>query len=904
MLVQEKLPFLIADRDFYEPLTHYSPNCTDFHDPLVRMLSPEWHLEHGTMWFHCSRPGLELSPQGWKIHLSATIANAPPILVTAARILTDADVSFKFIADRLLLLLINGKRWQRGAAGKFLTAYPRDTEQCGELLEKLYLALIGYHGPYILSDRRYRDSSIVHYRYGGIIPTKRVDVSGKKIHVISDGDGGYVDDERTPFFKLPPGMADPFLKPEAIHEDDGEPGTLKNGRYKIESVLSVANPGCVYLAFDRETSTKVVVKEARPFTNISVRGLDAVRLLKKEHRLLEVIADTCMAPKPLDFFFDWEHAYMVEEYFADSIDLRGYLTGMSLALRTQPDAEYSHRFYRLYCSIFGRLARMIQTIHRRHIIFSDLSFNNILVLDEEAEEMRLIDFEGAYQEGVDIPTHLFTPGFTPEDTVDRGMASRTDDYYGLGGLLLAGLFPMNALLMLDSTAHERYLLSIQRDFALPESIADLIRNLLSPDPARRPEPGQVIEVLERGYDPAPPSIGSQEIDGVDLGEQAERILRFAESVATFDREDRLFPADPMVFDTNPLSLGHGACGVAYVMHRLRGRVDERICDWIRARSIAREAYAPGLYIGLSGIAWSLLEMGLEEEAKKVLALTEGHHLLWRSPDLFYGVAGWGMTQLRFFLATGDEAYLGAARVAGRHLLETRLIDEEKEGRCFWKSQDGSVSCFAHGAAGISLFLLYLHLATEDDELLAVGKQGVEWVLDRGIRNPEWGLTWMAKREAPSTTPYWRWGSSGIGRVLLRYWHIMGEERYFNSLEKIHIDCNRKYAIFPGYFFGLAGIGEYYLDLARFPHWEDLALTATRRLLAGCSLFHMERKTGAAYPGESLSRISCDFGTGGPGIALVMHRYLTRCGPSFMLDELLPDWPSQDRPAKDNAMGSA
>ena len=52
------------------------------------------------------------------------------------------------------------------------------------------------------------------------------------------------------------------------------------------------------------------------------------------------------------------------------------------------------------------------------------------------------------------------------------------------------------------------------------------------------------------------------------------------SVADFEREDRLFPADPMVFDTNPLSLGHGACGVAYVMHKLRGQVDERVLDWI------------------------------------------------------------------------------------------------------------------------------------------------------------------------------------------------------------------------------------------------------------------------------------------------------------------------------------
>jgi hypothetical protein len=45
----------------------------------------------------------------------------------------------------------------------------------------------------------------------------------------------------------------------------------------------------------------------------------------------------------------------------------------------------------------------------------------------------------------------------------------------------------------------------------------------------------------------------------------------------------------------------------------------------------------------------------------------------------------------------------------------------------------------------------------------------------------------------------------------------------------------------------------------------------------------------AFPSESLARISCDFGTGGAGIALFIHRLLTQSAPSFMLDELLePD----------------
>ncbi len=903
MLVEEKLPFLIADREYYEPLSRYSPARRDFHEPLSRVLPESWQLAHRNVWFDCSWPGAVLRPQGWKIHLSATLGNAPAILVTAARVLTEVGVPFKFVADRTLLLLINGKRWNRGSAGKFLTAYPADTEQCGEILEMLYKALIGYQGPHVLSDRRYRDSRVVHYRYGGILPIKRADVDGKPVYVINDGQGGYVDDDRTPYFRLPDGMEDPFLQPGALEEDQGEAGTLKDGRYEVQSVLSFTNPGGVYLALDRETSKRVVIKEARPFTNISVRGLDAIRLLKKEQRLLEVISDTGMAPKPLDFFFDWEHAYLVEEYFEDSINLRGYLTGLSLALRTRADAEYSRRFFRIYRSIFLKLTKMIRELHERHIIFSDLSFLNVLVLDEEGEDLRLIDFEGAYEEGVDVPTHLFTPGFTPDEAMDRGMARREDDYYALGGLLMAGLFPMNAFLVLDRTGYERHLRAFQEDFALPEGIAELIRRLLGPDGDRRPRPEEIIEVLEGDFEPAPPSVGSQELDEVDLDQLTEEILRYNDSVADFEREDRLYPADPAVFDTNPLSVGYGACGVAYVAHRIRGRVDQEVLDWIRARKVQREAYSPGLYVGLAGIAWALLEMGLEDEAHEMLEKTRDHHLLWRSPDLFYGVAGWGMAQLRFFLTTQDEAHLDAARDAGAFLLETRRIDEEKKGRCFWESQDGAVASLAHGTAGISLFLLYLSLASGREELLNVGRQGLEWVADRGSRNPDGGLTWLATEESPAYTPYWRWGSSGIGRVLLRYWHATGEERYGNSLDVIHIDCDRKYAIFPGYFFGLAGLGDMYLDMARFPRWNELAIETTRKLLAGCLLYRLDREAGLAFPGESLSRISCDFGTGSSGIAMVAHRLRARCGSSFMLDELIPGWPLEDRPVRTTEMSA-
>src|SRR5262249_14422294 len=127
-------------------------------------------------------------------------------------------------------------------------------------------------------------------------------------------------------------------------------------------------------------------------------------------------------------------------------------------------------------------------------------------------------------------------------------------------------------------------------------------------------------------------------------------------VASYDRPDRLFPGDPKLFVTNPLSLAYGAGGVAYAIKKLTGSDSRPIIDWVLEHSISPETYAAGLYVGISGIAWGLLEIGEQAQAERLFELTFEHRLRDRSFDLCHGSAGWGMTSLRFFLETGNELY--------------------------------------------------------------------------------------------------------------------------------------------------------------------------------------------------------------------------------------------------------
>ena len=881
MLIDDKQLYLLADQRFYEPLERAPVDPTDFYDAVRATIPEDWLLERRELWFDCYHEDSRSPDHGWKIHLSATLGTAPMIVTVAARILTRYGVSFKFVADRDLLYLINSKRWDRGGAGKFITAYPADTEQCGALLEELYNAMVGYSGPYILSDRRYKDSKVVYYRYGGFAQKKRLGVDGRPIYVIETDDGEFHDDERNAYFNLPPGVEDPFLQAE---DDDGDDGgtTLKNGRYEIESVLAFSNSGGVYVAKDNETGETVVIKEARPFTNVTMQGTDSAWLLKKEHRLLTLLADTGVAPKPIDFFFDWEHAYLVQEKI-EGEDLRGHLVMMSLSLRVEATQEDARTYYRNLCELFVKIAEAIHVLHQRRIVFSDLSHYNVLVLDE-GKEIRLIDFEGAYEQGVDVASIVYTPGFASPKTLDQNTANQKDDCYTVGSLMMSALLPMNGLLVMRPQAYRAFLDAMIQDIALPRPIADCIARLMGQDEDARPEMPEVVEILKQGYEIATPRVASDEVDRVDLADVVDRTLDFCMSEAAFDRRDRLFPSDPEVYNTNPLGFAYGACGVAQVLQRVRGEVDPRVASWIADREFVASDMPPGLYMGLTGIAWTLLDLGLKDRAQELMAMTEDHHLLWRAPDVFHGAAGWGLGQLRFFLETGDEAYLHGARKAGKFLVDTA---EEEDGLPYWRNTDFTSCSYAFGASGISTFLLYLSLADGDSSYLELGRRSLDWIESKSMDNLDGHPSWKAKEDEPTFTPYWEWGTAGIGHAVLRYLAVTGDpdlERYLYTLVP---DCDRKYTIFPGYFFGLAGLADFHVEMARFGHQPQESIERARRGVAGTLLFAIEsQRGGIAFPGESLTRLTCDFGTGGAGIAFAAHRLHTQGPPLLMLDELL------------------
>jgi serine/threonine protein kinase len=878
MMASRQSPlYRLKDKDYHENFSVYSPKFDDLHALVSGRLPQGWAIRRSGIWFHCGGPHNCMPQQGWKIHVSATPSNAREVLGRVLDVLfLRRDTDFKFALDLSTLFLLNGKNWSRGGSGKFITIYPPDNHVFVELLEQLDAATAGLHGPYVLSDHRYRQSGVVFYRFGGMRLYEVLTVTGEKTPMLVSPEGDEVPDERLAYPVTPAWATRPLpVETESAAETQG----LKNGRYQVEDVLSFSNSGGVYLGRDSETGNKVVIKEARPCVNAMLDGYDAVAMLKKEYRILSRIADTGIAPRPVDLFRDWEHWFLVEE-FIDGVTLGSHSARHNVLLRTRAEAQHFETWYQGFRSVVIGLVRLVSILHSRNVIFGDLSTNNVMVMSGDAG-LKLIDFEGACEIGVDPPATLYTPGFVSEKRMMGASASIDDDWYSLGAVILAYLFPVNGLFHLEPQALEKVVASIQRDARIPQPVIDLVLSLMGSDRGSLPSPGDMIVAVESSAVSAPPVALPAESPQGEYRAVLDGIMEHISVAADYSRKDRLYPADPKIFATNSLSLAHGAAGVIHALQKVSGKIPQQAYDWILSHKIAANSIPPGLYMGLSGIAWSLLEIGATEEAQNIARLSATSRLLEDSFDIFFGLAGWGLTSLHFFRETGDQYWLDRARDAGERLLRAARRDERG---CCWSSESQTPLGFAHGASGIGLFLLYLYLATQEERFLDVGQQGLEFDLSFAVETMDHGLSWGKFAHVSSPVyPYWRYGSAGIGMALLRFHKLLGVTRYREILDRIFIDTDRKYASFPGRFMGLAGIGDFLLDMHEF-HPESSALESAHKVARGLMHFKVNRH-GVAFPGDMLFRLSCDYGTGSAGIALFLQRLMTGAPSPFMLDSL-------------------
>lgn len=449
-------------------------------------VGPHWH---GMTPSHSPR-----RLQGWKIHLSAEPRSAEEVLRRATAVLAAERCPFKFTRDPSALRSALGRGFDRAGSGKFLTVYPADDDRFRVLVKELHEATAELTGPRILSDRFYAPGSLVHYRYGGFSPVTEYGPNGLRRDMLIRPDGTLEPDLRVPWFRSPEWAHDPLetgrrQRTEVAAHGEASTSVLVNGRYRVTGAIRHTNRGGVFRAVDTMADdARVIIKQARPYTDIQSDGRDARDMLLNEAKVLAGLQDTGLCARFVeDFTIHGEQFVVQSELAGQTLEdwvLQSTAHGGELPLGTA-----------LAC--VDALVALLGQVHAAGIVLQDFSPGN--VLRHEDGSQTLIDLETAARVG-EAGGELMTPGFSAPErrsarrSGDLRPAAFADDLYSLGAVICFLAVEQAPLLISDRAAAarpDRLRLRLWLDAAaeagrpLARRVRPLVEGLTEEEPVRR-----------------------------------------------------------------------------------------------------------------------------------------------------------------------------------------------------------------------------------------------------------------------------------------------------------------------------------------------------------------------------------------------------------------------------------
>ncbi|MER7689749.1 class III lanthionine synthetase LanKC [Streptomyces sp. NPDC097610] len=849
--------YALADAHFYETpdrlatgVAGAAQGAVPLFETARRPIPEDWATARVGDWLTLTPLGADGAPaaapaQGWKIHASATRANADRIAAIVWDYCLPRRIPFKFVPGPHLLHLRNTKYAGRDTSGKFITVYPADEEQLHTVLRELGSLLEGFEGPYILTDLRWHDGPL-YVRYGAFARMYVVDERGSLVPAVRDDSGTLVPDRRAPSFQVPEWVALPaFLEPHLAARNTTTVGELP---YRIEKALHFSNGGGVYAGTDTRDGRKVVLKEGRPHAGLASDGADAIARLEREKRALEAVAGTGVVPEVRDWFTLGDHRFLVMDFVAGR-PLNSFFAERHPLLSPDPDPQAVAAYTAWAVSIHRAVECAVEKVHARGIVFNDLHVFNIMVAPDEGSVF-LIDFEAAApaeENGRQVVAH---PGFfAPPDR--RGADV---DRYALACLRLALFLPVTTLLVVDrgKAAHLAEVIAQQfpdvpKEF-LDEAVAEITRDVC----------GTGAPAGGTGAPERVPSAPASRVEPGDWPHSRDSMIKAILASATPERDDRLYPGDVAQFsDGGGLGLAHGAAGVLYALAATGAERHDEGERWLLDHTAQAPTGTPlGLYDGLAGVAHTLDLLGHRQRA---LDLVDGilrerwQHL---SSDLQGGLAGLGLV-LGQLAATTGESELRERAAEAADLLVRRLAEPAPAAP---RRRAGLM----RGASGPALFLLRRYEETGERALLeAAGvalRRDLECCAEREGGAVEVDEGWR-------TMPYLGDGSVGVGLVLDDYAaHVPDAGAEFTRARAgILTAATSRFYAQPGLFQGRAGM---ILHLAR-----TTAPGATRARLdeqiAGLGWSAMPYQGQLAFPGHQMMRLSMDLATGTAGTLLAL-----------------------------------
>ncbi|WP_405683656.1 class IV lanthionine synthetase LanL [Streptomyces sp. NBC_01387] len=809
-----------------------------------------WMTDTDEMWCRAVPTSAAPRLQGWKLHVSATVASATAVLAKSLDVLVREESAFKFARSLDQVSALNSRATPRGSSGKFITVYPRSDADATRIARELHAATAALTGPRILSDQAYAPDSLVHYRYGAFAGRQRLSDIGLLVWYIEDPDGNPVEDERTGRYAPPSWAVSPFPAPVPVPlpapSRTASGPVLLGGRFAVREAIRQTNKGGVYRGTEVATGAPVVIKETRPHVEADATGRDVRDWLRAEARALEKLTGTGLAPEPLALFEHGRHLFLAQS------EIPGVPLRVWVAEHFRDTGGERYRADAL--AQVARLVELVAAAHAHGCVLRDFTPGNVMVQPDG--ELRLIDLELAVTEdGSALPTRVGTPCFSAPERLDDAPVSRTADYYSLGAtacFVLAGKVP-NLLSEepADRADQERlaaWLSACAGYLQLPDGLVEMVLGLMRDDPAERWDPSRARDVLRRAGVPVrsgggvhvqvrsgtqtPDRPGARTTPRTDSPRDAVTGLvdHLIDSMNPAD-DRRLWPVSTRAGEADPCTVQQGAAGVLAVLTRyfeLTG--DPRLPallstagHWIADRTDTAFT-RPGLHFGGRGTAWALYDAGRAIDDRALvghaLALASAPQEVTLHHDITHGTAGSGTAALHLWHRGGDPRFAELAVDAADRL--TRAAQREATG-VSWPvpaealSGDGKFGStylgFAHGAAGIGCFLLSAALVSRRPEHLELAVEVGEHLVSTAVLVGA-AAQWPSQALDVPTAPYWCHGAAGIGTFLVRLWQVTGDDRFGELARRSAQSVTERASRAPlSQCHGLSGNGDFLLDLA-------------------------------------------------------------------------------------------
>lgn len=252
------------------------------------------------IWFGVGKVPLDIS-QGWKLYLSATVANYVSILAGVARIFVTRRIPFKYLSSHSRLRDQNAGIFGYSQVGKCIVAYIYEVEGIEELLVELKTLLdtSGHEGPFVPRVPRAWPGGSVFYRYGRYRPGD-LQLGGKNVR----------DDRSAPLSVIAQVTSNPFTSIfSCASKPMNSPGFASSSileRYPVLSPICRSGKGGVFVALNSQSATReeVVVKIGLRLGSMLPDGRDAEYFLAHEFDMYQSMRASGLSrwlPCPLAF---------------------------------------------------------------------------------------------------------------------------------------------------------------------------------------------------------------------------------------------------------------------------------------------------------------------------------------------------------------------------------------------------------------------------------------------------------------------------------------------------------------------------------------------------------------------------------------------------------------------------